>query len=38
MKACAAAAYDVYELGFERLSLEEAFSILTSAPAKGGGA
>jgi len=38
MKACAAAAYDVYELGFERLSLEEAFSILTGAPAKGGGA
>src|SRR6185295_18739289 len=33
MKACAAANYDVYELGFERLSLEEAFSILTSAPA-----
>jgi ABC-2 type transport system ATP-binding protein len=38
MKACAAAGYDVYELGFERLSLEEAFSILTTAPPKGGGA
>ncbi|MBV8880039.1 MAG: ABC transporter ATP-binding protein [Planctomycetaceae bacterium] len=33
MKACAAAGHDVYELGYERLSLEEAFAILTSAPA-----
>ena len=36
MKACAANGWDVYELGHERLSLEEAFSILTEAPAKGG--
>ncbi len=34
MRACAAAGWELYELGFERLSLEEAFSILTSAPAK----
>jgi len=36
MRACAAGGWDVYELGFERLSLEEAFAILTEAPAKGG--
>src|SRR5262245_5887605 len=34
MRACAAGGWDVYELGYERLSLEEAFSILTAAPAK----
>jgi len=31
MKACTAGGWDVYELGYERLSLEEAFSILTEA-------
>ncbi|HZE98521.1 MAG TPA: ABC transporter ATP-binding protein [Planctomycetota bacterium] len=36
MKACGAANWNLYELGFERLSLEEAFSILTSAPSKAG--
>ena len=35
VRACAAGGWDVYELGYERLSLEEAFSILTAAPAKG---
>jgi len=34
MRACAAGGWDLLELGFERLSLEEAFSILTAAPAK----
>jgi ABC-2 type transport system ATP-binding protein len=34
MRACTAGGWDVYELGYERLSLEEAFSILTAAPAK----
>jgi gliding motility-associated transport system ATP-binding protein len=35
MRACSAAGWDVYELGYERLSLEEAFAILTAAPPKG---
>jgi ABC-2 type transport system ATP-binding protein len=34
MRACTAGGWDVYELGYERLSLEEAFSILTAAPSK----
>jgi len=34
VRACAAGGWDVYEVGYERLSLEEAFSILT-APQKG---
>jgi ABC-2 type transport system ATP-binding protein len=34
MRACAAGGWDLLELGFERLSLEEAFSILTAAPTK----
>ena len=34
VRACTAGGWDVYELGYERLSLEEAFSILT-APEKG---
>jgi ABC-2 type transport system ATP-binding protein len=34
MRACAAGGWDLLELGFERLSLEEAFSILTAAPPK----
>ena len=34
MRACTSAGWDVYELGYERLSLEEAFSILTAAPPK----
>jgi ABC-2 type transport system ATP-binding protein len=41
MKACASAGWDLYELGYERLSLEEAFAILTespAAPSKGGAA
>ncbi|HVR86201.1 MAG TPA: ABC transporter ATP-binding protein [Planctomycetota bacterium] len=38
MRACASGGWDVYELGFERLSLEEAFAILTDAPPKGGAA
>ncbi|HLY74908.1 MAG TPA: ABC transporter ATP-binding protein [Planctomycetota bacterium] len=38
MRASAAGGWDVYELGFERLSLEEAFAILTEAPSKGPGA
>jgi ABC-2 type transport system ATP-binding protein len=35
MKACVAGGWEVYELGYERLSLEEAFSILTEATPKG---
>ena len=35
MRACAAGGWDLLELGFERLSLEEAFSILTAAPLAG---
>jgi len=35
VRACAAGGWDVYEVGYERLSLEEAFSILTAAPQKG---
>jgi len=34
MRACATGGWDLLELGFERLSLEEAFSILTAAPPK----
>jgi len=34
MRACAAGGWELYELGYERLSLEEAFSILTAAPAR----
>jgi ABC-2 type transport system ATP-binding protein len=34
MRACASGGWDLLELGFERLSLEEAFSILTTAPPK----
>jgi len=33
MKSCAASGWDVYELGYERLSLEEVFAILTESPA-----
>jgi hypothetical protein len=32
MRACTAGGWDVYELGYERLSLEEAFAILTASP------
>jgi ABC-2 type transport system ATP-binding protein len=35
LRACTSGNWDVYELGYERLSLEEAFSILTEAPRKG---
>ena len=35
VRACNAGGWDVYELGYERLSLEEAFSILTSSPQQG---
>ncbi|HUR38353.1 MAG TPA: ABC transporter ATP-binding protein [Planctomycetota bacterium] len=35
MRACAAGGWDLFELGFERLALEEAFSILTAAPPAG---
>jgi len=38
MKACTAGGWDVYELGYERLSLEEAFAILTEAAPKAGAA
>ena len=38
MKACTAGGWDVYELGYERLSLEEAFAILTEAAPKSGAA
>jgi hypothetical protein len=38
MRACTAGGWDVYELGYERLSLEEAFSILTATPVKEGAA
>jgi ABC-2 type transport system ATP-binding protein len=34
VRACTAGGWDIYELGYERLSLEEAFSILTAAPQK----
>jgi ABC-2 type transport system ATP-binding protein len=34
VRACAAGGWDVYELGYERVSLEEAFSILTASPKK----
>jgi ABC-2 type transport system ATP-binding protein len=34
MRVCAASNWELYELGYERLSLEEAFSILTAAPGK----
>jgi hypothetical protein len=34
VRACTAGGWEVYELGYERLSLEEAFSILTEAPPK----
>jgi ABC-2 type transport system ATP-binding protein len=32
VRACNTGGWDVYELGYERLSLEEAFSILTASP------
>jgi len=35
MKACTSGGWDVFELGYERLSLEEAFEILTAATPKG---
>src|SRR6185436_8909696 len=35
MKVCTSNQWDLYELGYERLSLEEAFSILTATPAQG---
>jgi ABC-2 type transport system ATP-binding protein len=35
LRACSSGNWDVYELGYERLSLEEAFSILMEAPRKG---
>ena len=35
MRVCMTNGWDVYELGYERLSLEEAFSILMAAPAQG---
>jgi ABC-2 type transport system ATP-binding protein len=38
LRACMSGGWEIYELGYERLSLEEAFSILTAAPQKGGGA
>jgi ABC-2 type transport system ATP-binding protein len=33
LRACMSGGWEIYELGYERLSLEEAFSILTAAPA-----
>jgi ABC-2 type transport system ATP-binding protein len=38
MRACTAGGWDVYELGYERLSLEEAFAILTAPPPREGAA
>jgi ABC-2 type transport system ATP-binding protein len=35
MRVCMTNGWDVYELGYERLSLEEAFSILMATPAQG---
>jgi ABC-2 type transport system ATP-binding protein len=34
VRTCASGGWDVYELGYERVSLEEAFSILTASPKK----
>ena len=36
LRACMSGNWEIYELGYERLSLEEAFSILTAAPKTGG--
>jgi ABC-2 type transport system ATP-binding protein len=38
LRACMSGGYEVYELGYERRTLEEAFTMLTEAPGKGGGA
>ena len=35
VRACTSGGWDVYELGYEKLSLEEAFSILTASPQPG---
>jgi ABC-2 type transport system ATP-binding protein len=36
VRACTSGGWEIYELGYERVSLEEAFSILTAGPEKGG--